>query len=151
MKKLGLDETLENMRKMGEVLTPYNFPHNDPKIEDDLNAIKIMEGVVDGYRVQMHYNRADYGDHILETFQIFGHSAAFLPFAVVVKLAKKMLGGYNLSLVEIFKDNRKIYCWTVCVDKTGKPLPAPHEADSEHCVYEGFQYIYMHPSQINFY
>jgi hypothetical protein len=137
---------------MGDMLVPYNFPLGDPNVEDDINPLKTTEVVVDGYPIVVHYSKADYGSHYLITFQVLGQNAPFLPFNVVVKLAKKFLGSKDLSLVELLKDNRKIYCWTVTMTKEGESmLLLQDEEDSEHCIYEGFEYVYMRPDKVSFY
>ena len=77
----------------------------------------------------------------------------FLPFGLIVKLAQKILGGHHLSLVEMLRGNRKIYCWTLLVDKTGRPKKSNIENSEnvERCVYEGFEYGYIDPTTVNFY
>ena len=143
------DSSIEHLRSLGERLVPLNFPRNDPRLEDDIHAMKLIERTVDGYHLVIYFSKADYKDHFLETVQIFGNSIPFLPFSLVVKIAKKFLGGHHLSLVEIPKANRKVYCWTVCVDREGKPMASPYEIKSEICNFEGFEYAYMQPDQIN--
>jgi hypothetical protein len=145
-----LDEIIARMRTVGEQLTPYNYPQADPKLEDDLNIIKTKEFVVDGYEILIHFSRADHRAYVVETVQVLGKNTAFLPFCVVVKVARKFLGNHHLNLVEFFKDNRKIYCWTISLDHRG--CPVPHQA--EQVVpqkFEGFEYSYMPSSQIKFY
>jgi hypothetical protein len=87
----------------------------------------------------------------LETFQVLGQDCPFLPFATICKLARAFLGNSNLSLVELFKDNRKIYCWTVVRNKNGVAIPNPYKNNSERCNYEGFAYNYVSPDQVKFY
>jgi len=145
-----LDMIVARMRNVGEQLTPYNYPQADPKLEDDLNIIKTKEVVVDGYEVMMHFSRADYRTHISETVQILGKNTAFLPFCVVVKVARKFLGNHHLGLVEFLKDNRKIYCWTITLDHRGRPISSPAEQTVTQ-KYEGFEYSYMSSSQVRFY
>ena len=146
-----IDEIMDQMRSMGELLVPYNFPKADPRLENDLNILKTVDCIVDGYSICLHFSKADYDAHYLETLQVLGKDIPFLPFCLIVKLARKFLGGHNLSLVELLKGNRKIYCWTLTVDRRGRPLPAIHEVESETCVYEGFEYSYLDPATVNFY
>jgi len=143
------DNLIERQRVLGDRLVPYNYPRNDPRIEDDIHILKVAETVVDGYNVVIYYSKADYDGHFLETVQVFGHDMPFLPFSLVVKIAQKFLGSSYLSLVEIPKSNRKVYCWTVCVDEEGKPMPSPYEVKTEMCSFEGFEYAYMQQDQIN--
>ena len=80
-----------------------------------------------------------------------GQVSPFLPFVVICKMAKTFLGDAHLSLVELFKGNRKVYCWAVNVTHDGKPVRSPYSSKVEECSYEGFSYSYMQPSQVNFY
>jgi hypothetical protein len=146
-----IEDIIEGLRNLGEYLIPYNFPRSKTDVEEDISDFKKAEVEVDGYTAIIHYNKADYGEYYLETAQVLAKNAPFLPFHLVVKLARKILGGHNLSLVEFYQDNRKIYCWSVCVTRDGKPVPSPIESKSQSCEFEGFAYKYMHPSQLNFY
>jgi hypothetical protein len=152
-KESKLEEIIEGMRALGDMLIPYNFPKAPPPttMEDDLAIFKQREAIIDGYPIMLHYQKADYDKHLMETLQIYGKSSPFLPFNLICKLAKRFLGPYHLSLVEIFKDNRKIYIWSVCVDRRGRPIPAPFDTETEECEFEGLDYLYMQPSQVNFY
>lgn len=146
-----LDEVIEDMRNMGERLIPHNPPKAPPTYgEDDLAIFKTRDVMVDGYDVTLHYSKADYDSHLMETLQIYGRHSPFLPFSLICKMARKFLGGHELSLVELFKENRKIYCWYVCVDRRGRPMPLPYDIEVEQCNYEGFNYLYTQPDQVNF-
>ena len=152
-KEPKLDDIIDEMRTMGDRLIPYNFPKAPPPTEpeDVLAIFKEREAVIDGYPIIIHYQKADYDKHLMETLQIYGKNSPFLPFSLICKLAKRFLGPHHLSLVELFKDNRKIYIWSVCVDHRGRPIPSPYEMDTEECEFEGFNYLYMQPNQVNFY
>lgn len=150
-KEPKLDEIVDNMRKLGEMLIPYNFPLAPITLEDDLAIFKERETVVDGYPIILHYQKSDYQKHFMETLQIYGKSSPFLPFNLVCKLAKRFLGSKHLSLVEIFKNNRKIYIWSVCVDKEGQAISSPYDTETEDCQFEGLNYLYMQPNQVNFF
>lgn len=147
-----IQNIIDEMRTLGDMLIPYNFPKAPlPIMEDDLAIFKQREAVIDGYPVILHYQKSDYDKHLMETLQIYGKNSPFLPFNLICNLAKRFLGSHHLSLIEIFKDNRKIYIWTVCVDRHGKPLVAPYDTESnEECKFEGLDYIYMQPSQVDF-
>lgn len=151
-KEPKLDEIIEGMRNIGDMLVPYNFPKAPPPVmEDDLAIFKERQAIIDGYPTVLHYQKADYDKHYLETLQVYGKSSPFLPFSLVCKLGKRFLGSHHLSLVELFKDNRKIYIWSVFVDRRGRPIPSPYETETEECEFEGFNYLYMQPNQVNFY
>jgi hypothetical protein len=151
MSNRPLEDIIAEMRTVGEQLVPYNFPQADPRLEDDLNAVKAKEAVVDGYPVVVHYSKADYRTHFLETVQILGKHVPFLPFSLVAKIARRFLGSNNLSLVELLKDSQKIYCWTVALDRRGRPIAGAHAEDAEVMKYDDFSYTYLDPSQVNTY
>lgn len=145
------DDKIEMLRNLGERLVDYNFPLSPMEIEYDISCLKKTEVEVDGYTVIIHFNKALYNNYYLETFQIFNKYAPFLPFSLVAKLAKKTLGGHLLSLVEFYQQDHKIYCWSVCVDDRGRPIPSPLQEESKIKTFEGFEYRYMMPEQINLY
>lgn len=147
----NFDEKIEIMRGLANHLIPYNFPLGPVEMEYHIAPLKRCEAVADGYSVVFHLNRASYNDHYLETFQVYNKYAPFLPFCLVTKLAKKVLGSHFLSLVEFYQDDRKIYCWSVCLDDRGKPISSPIKAKSKPRVFEGFEYMYMTPEQLNLY
>jgi hypothetical protein len=145
------DSKIDIFRNLGERLVPYNFPSGPVELEYYIAPLKKAEVEVDGYTVVFHLNRASYQDHYLETFQVFNKYAPFLPFHLVTKLARKVLGGHLLSLVEFYQDDKKIYCWSVCLDGRGRPMPSPVKEKSKQCIFEGFNYSYMTPEQLNLY
>jgi hypothetical protein len=145
------EQLMETLRRASEHLIPYTFPLEKIELEDDIGALKRMEMTVDGYEIVIYFNKADYEDYYLETFQTFSKNSVFLPFNLVVKLAQRMLGTRYLSLIEFYQDNRKVYCWSVCIDKEGKAIASPTDDESESGEYEGFAYKRMSPNQINLY
>jgi len=147
----NLNTIIESMKVTGEMLVPYNYPRADPRNENDLSFLKLVDCVVDGYYITLHFSKADYPEHFLSTLQIFGQNAPFLPFTLVLKIARKFFGDEELCLVEMFKSNRKIYCWTLQTEKDGDPMPSPHKDQGEQCFYDGFEYTYMDSSFMNFY
>lgn len=147
----NFDSRMENLRSLGDSLVDYNFPVGAVELEYYIAPLKRSEAEVDGYPVVFHFNRASYNDHYLESFQVYNKYAPFLPFCLVTKLARKALGSHHLSLVEFYQDDRKIYCWSVCLDMRGRPMPSPMKERSDIRVFEGFQYGYMRPEQLNLY
>jgi len=147
-----LDEQIEKIKEMGDSLIPYNFPLGNVKNEDELLPLKTSELLVDGYNVIVHFSKADYEKHYLITVQIHGKYEPFLPFNLVTKLAKRFLGEENLYLVELLKDNRKIYCWTLTTTKDGEAVPnSLQEPVAEPLEYEGLRYGYLLPQDVNFF
>lgn len=149
---MDLNKIVEEMRSLGETLTPYNWPKDDTQMENFLNVLKVRFVMFQGYDLALHYNRSDYDDYYSETLQIFSEKYPFLPFTVVAHLGKSFLGQEHLYLVEILKDHKKIYCWSLTTDKGGKPMIPPYHNDleTEDCTYEGFSYKYLYPDQLNF-
>jgi hypothetical protein len=145
------EQLMEHLRQASTLLISYTFPLAPIEYEDDIGPLKRMEMTVDGYELVIYFNKADYDDYYLETFQTFSRNSVFLPFNLVVKLARRMLGTNHLSLIEFYQDNRKVYCWSVCVDKEGKAITSPTDDESESSEYEGFEYKRMSPNQINLY
>lgn len=147
-----LTEVVSNLRALGEMLVPHNYPLSPILASDDLVVFKLAETVVDGYPVVVHYQKSDYNDHYMVTVQVYGRNCPFLPFGVICKIGTEFLGDSHLYLVEMYKDNRKIYCWARCEKKDGEVIPPPYEKlNAETCEYEGLSYLYMQPNQINFY
>lgn len=147
-------EKIEMLKRLGNHLVPYNFPLDDPANDDILHPLKTVDLDIDGYHVTVHYNKSDYERYILESFQVISQNTPFLPFCVVVKLAKMAFNENSnaLSLAEALHSNRKIYIWTLTVDKrTNEPIFIHDEDDLEICVYEGFEYNLMRQNQINIY
>ena len=146
-----VDQIVKEMKSLGNWLIPYNFPQSPIETEDDISTLKIRETYVDGYSVFLHYCKAQYEDCYLLTFQVFGKYAPFLPFCLVCKLAKKFLGEHELSLVEIFREGRKLYCWTVILDFDNNPIPTPHRVPTKQCNYEGLHYSQMKSDMVHFF
>jgi len=138
------------MRIVGDQLVPYNYPRCDPSLEEQLAPIKYRESIVDGYSIVLYYHKAQYKDYLVEILQIVGKTQPFLPFTVVVKIARLMLGSANLNLTEYLKDSRKIYCWSVFLDEHGKPMPPVNNVGNK-VEFEGFTYLQLEQDSINLY
>lgn len=145
------DQKIEIIRNLGNRLVGYNFPLAPMEIEYDIACLKRIEIEVDGYSVVAHFNRALYEKYFLETFQVYNKHSPFLPFCLVTKLAQKVLGSHHLSLVEFYQKDHKIYCWSVCVDERGRPIQSPMQEKAKIINFEGFEYGYMKPEQLNLY
>lgn len=150
MKKLV--EHIKEMRSFGEFLIPYNYPLVSVEDEEAINCIKQREVFVDGYDLILFFSKADWHNYYLETMQVLGKFSPFLPFSLVCRIGKQFLGNKYLSLVEIFRDNKKIYCWTVAVDKkTNLPIICPYKVELEKCIYDGLEYRFFDSNKVNFY
>jgi hypothetical protein len=146
------DDVVADMRVLGEQLIPYNHPKGDRSLENYLTIVKSVEAVLDGYNLILHYSKADYRTHFLETAQVYGKRLPFLPFHLVAKIGKKFLGPNHLMLAEQLNEGQKIYCWNVVVDKKGKAIEnAQYKEDCTLMEYEGFKYSYMQPGSVTSY
>lgn len=151
-KERKLKEVASNMRSLGNMLVPYTYPQTFASLFDgDLDVFREREIYVDGYSLIIYYQKSDYSHYIIESLQVYNKIGPFLPFCIVLKVAVEFLGAEGLSLVEVFKSNRKIYCWSVATDHQGSSIELPYEADGEGCVFEGVPYFYINPSYVNFY
>lgn len=151
-KERKFDETVNNMKALAIMLKPHNYPQNPLALfDEDLEIFKEREAIVDGYCVVLHYQISDYEEYCLKTLQIYNKIGPFLPFNIVVKIAKKFLGSDQLSLVEVFKSHRKIYCWSVATDDGDHPIETPYISDAQSCAFEGFKYLYLTPAEVLFY
>ncbi len=147
----NFDIKIEIVRNLGEQLVPYNFPVGPIETEYYLAPLKRCEVVVDGYTVIFHFNKARYNNHTLETFQLYNKYAPFLPFFIVAKLAKKVLGSHFLYLIEFYQEDRKIYCWTVCLDERGRPIFSPMKEKTQTRIFEDFEFFQLSPEQLHLY
>lgn len=150
MKKIDLEDIVEQMRNVADDLVPYTFPRNHPKYEQDISFLKTRYYTVDGYDLILYFSRADYEKYYQETLQLLSRTNSFLPFYLVSKIGRIFLGSHNLYLTEIFRNNKKLYLWTIWTDKDGKPSQIKHQRFVEECEFEGFNYRYVLPSQMNF-
>jgi hypothetical protein len=149
MNSLTLDQVVNEMRIVGEQLIPYNYPLADRAVENFLNVVKVKECMVDGYEVILHYSKADYKTQFIESIQVYAKYLPFLPFNIVVKVGKKFLGPSKLMLVEQLKEGQKIYCWTLIVDRKGRPkADADYIDGSPELKYEDFTYSMLNRSAV---
>jgi hypothetical protein len=151
-KEKNFDEIVKNMKSLGDRLIPYTYPQTFSSLFDsDLDVFREREVYLDGYSLMVYYQKSDFGDYFFKTVQIYNRVGPFLPFNIVFKVATKFLGTKDLSLVEIFKSNRKVYCWSLATDHFDAPIDPPYETKGEYCHFEGFSYFYITPSYVNFY
>jgi hypothetical protein len=142
----ALREEVAEMRAMADMLVPYTFPVVDFRVEQDVLLFKHRSFAVDGYDLSVCFSKADYGEYFLESFQVQSSFAPFLPFAVVCKVGRAFLGSNNLSYIEFFKNNRKVYCWTIR-SREGRPLPP--DKKNKPGSYEGFQFSILQPGTVD--
>ncbi len=151
-KHTTLAEHSERMKALGDILVKHTFPMASPADEEDVSVLKKREVVVDGYELGVSYSKSDYGDYLIETLQVWSKYSPFVPFCVVCKVARHFLGGDHLSLVEIFRENKKVYIWTVPRNPSGKAVESPCSAtEYQPQEFEGFRYRLMNPDTVKFY
>lgn len=151
-KQENLDEIIKGMKALGEVLIPFNYPKVPfDSNEDEIGIFKMRNVTIDGYSLLLHYNKSDYDGYFIESLQIHSNGCPFLPFNLICKIGKRFLGSKCLSLIEIFKDHKKIYVWSVCTDKYNNPVEIPNKDTVEECEYEGLHYCYLQSNEVDFF
>lgn len=146
MEKKTLYQEVEEMRSLANMLVPHTFPLVDFKHEQDILMLKQRNLLIDGYDILVCYSKADYGTYFLESIQLQSAFAPFLPFNIVCKLGRIFLGSKNLSYIEFFKNNKKVYCWTI-KSREGRSLQP--DKKTKPGSYEGFEYTILHPGSVD--
>lgn len=135
-----LDSHIKEMKATARALVSYSYPNVKVADELDIACLKQRSLHADGYQVVVILSRAEYNENYIDTLEIVGLHVPFLPTYMVCKLAKKFLGDSELRYSEAFKMGRKIYIWSVTLDKNEKPI-AINDGLSK-CSYDGFNYSY---------
>lgn len=145
------EETIGRMLKMAQTLIPKTFPNVSIKSDQDIIVLKSSEIVVDGYTIVVFYSISDFRDHKIKSLQLHSKNHQFLPFNTACKIAKKFLGNKYISLIELFANKRRVYCWTqVCGEKEA-PIMNPYGGECEHKEFGDFDYYLIEPNSVNFY
>jgi hypothetical protein len=146
MEKRTLYDEVAEMKAMSKLLVPFTFPVVDFKVEQDILLFKQRSMTVDGFELLVCYSKADYDDHFLESVQIQSSFAPFVPFSIVCKVGRAFLGQHNLSYIEFFRNNKKVYCWTL---KSRDERPLPPDKKTKPGSYEGFDYSILQPGSVD--
>jgi hypothetical protein len=146
----NLDATIKRMKKLAKNFIHLTFPCSNGD-DQDLVLLKSAEVLVDGYTIIIFYSISDYKDHLVKTFQIYPKNHSFLPFHIVCKMAKKFLGDKHVSLLEMFNNNKKLYCWSVVTNLDEEPIENPYSTNSEKREFEKFNFSIMYPEEVNFF
>lgn len=146
MRNKTLPQAVEEMKSMAEVLLPFTFPVVDFKVEQEVLLLKQRTLTVDGYDILTCYSKAEYHDYFMESLQVQSAFAPFLPFTVVCKLGRVFLGLHGLSYIEFFRNNKKVYCWTL-KSREGRPLPP--DKQTKPGSYEGFEFSILQPGSVD--
>jgi len=142
------------MSGLARALVPYTVPLVRPEYEEDINQLKLNTVYVDGYEVILHLTKGFYesqNPYYLTSLQIHSKYGSFLPFNVVVKIARAFLGDENVGYIDFVKDGQKHYCWTGYEDGDGKPIPNPTKVKSTTDTFEGWEFERLDPAGVNFY
>lgn len=110
---MKLQEEVASMRRMSKILSRYSYPVKELQDEIDIYPLKTRTLMIDGYEVIVHLNIAEYGRFNIEILQLESARSIFLPMHLLVKMGKLFLGGEEICYIEFYRNNRKVYCWTV--------------------------------------
>ena len=143
-----MKEHVRRFRRMAQILIPYTYPKCTLEEEQGVLCLKQSAVEVDGYSVLLTFSIAEHKEYRLETLQVQSVTSPFLPFNVVCKIGQLFLGQKNLSYVEFFRLNKKIYCWTL-KRKNGDIMPPSDQ--SVVGSYEGFEYNILNPNTVDLY
>lgn len=142
----SLSDKIQEMQDMATLLLPWTFPTVTFEEEQDVLVLKQRSMTIDGYDVTLCYSEADYEKYFLKSLQVQSSQAPFLPFNLVCKIGQEFLGNKNLSYIEFFRGNRKVYCWTVKV-RNGVKLPPGKK--TKLGTYEGFNFNILQPGSVD--
>ncbi len=142
---MNIEKIVDEMRGLGRLLSPFVTSAD----EDTISLLKSRELQIEGYDIVVHYSETNIRGHHLECLQCIGVRNPFLPFSVVTKLARKYLGEEHLCFVDIFIDNKKVYCWTVSKDEDGNPIESRSVLREGN--FEGVKFSYLNPKNVNFF
>ena len=141
-----LQKIVTDMKKMASFLVPHTFPRVSFREEQDILMLKQRQITIDGYDIIICLSEADYEDYSLFSLQIQSVNAPFLPFALVCKLGQEFLGKKNLSYIEFFRNNKKVYCWTI-KRRNGRLMPPGKRTKAAS--FEGFGFRILDPGSVD--
>ncbi len=140
-------KNVANLKVMAKRLVHLTYPKVNFSEEQEILLLKQRQLTIDGYDVIACYSEADYDKYLLRSLQIqSAQCGPFLPFNIVCKLGRIFLGTDNLSYIEFFRNNRKVYCWTV---KCQGENVIPPGVKTKPCTYEGFNFGILHPGSVD--
>lgn len=142
------EEVVEDLRKVSDNLMPLTYPKTSLQTEAKLVPFRIRPITVDGYKIFICFNRADYGNIYQETLQIFAQKFNFIPFYLSCKIAQRILGSHNLTMIRTINGGREVIVWNLKLDKTGRPIKNMSDLKES---FEGFEYYLSKPGEFNLY
>ncbi len=137
MNKSNLDNEIASMKRMAEYLMPYCHNAQD---KADVAILATREICVYGYDISFYLSKDYYLDQCIWVLQIYSKHQSFLPFSLVCECAVKFLGNRELGLSEYIVSDRKLYVWSLAVDKDGTPIPIPSRPEVEERNYDGLTF-----------
>lgn len=146
-----LNKHVEEMRAIAKQMVPWTFPKVNFRDEQQILFLKQRTIELDGYSINILYSEADYTDHggyESWSVQIQSPTSPFLPFNMVCKVGRAFLGTKNISYIEFYRNNRKVYCWTVKVVNGDFIHPGKQSSQGS---FEGFDFLILHPGSVNLY
>ena len=146
MAEKSLIVCIEEMKGMAERLMPQTFPKVTFEEEQEIVILKQRVCIIDGYEVRFCFSKSEYETHFMESLQIEAVFVPFLPFALICKLGRAFLGSDNLSYIEFFRNNRKVYCWTI---RTVEGRSMAPDKKTKPSIYEGFEFNILQPNSAN--
>ena len=139
---------LENRREM-KAISRFLIKNTVPLVsiieDQSVSVLKQRRLTVDGLDVLAYFTISAFANFEIHTFHVSSVLTPFLPFSLVCKLGRFFLGSKNLSYLEFFNGDRKVYCWTVKM-QDGKPVQTTKEVAQGS--YEGFEYNVLNPSSV---
>lgn len=141
-----IQNSIDSMKAMADYLLPYTFPNVSFKEEQKVLCMKQRVIQVDGYDLTVCFSRADYKKYMLETLQLQSPQVPFLPFNMVCKVGQLFMGKKDLSFIDFFRNNRKVYCWA---SKFIGEKRLPPSNKSQPTSYEGFDFYLLHPGSVD--
>lgn len=139
---MKLQDEVASMRRMSTMLSRYSYPVKSLQDEMDIYPLKTRTLMVDGYEVIIHLNIAEYGRFNIEILQLESARSIYLPMRLLVKIGKLFLGSEQICYMEFYRNNRKVYCWTL--RRKGDTALSPLGDISER-EFEGFSFYVAKP------
>jgi hypothetical protein len=149
-KSQPLEDSIRQMKSMGDFLLPFTYPAAPKSDSGDLAFFKLNQLTVDGYELYLNFNKGDYGEYFIQSVEIINRNAPFLPFFLVCKLGKAFFGDKHLCYIDFWRDNRKHYCWTCAANVDGEVIDPPFKVELDEAIYEGLEYNVFPKGGIDF-
>jgi hypothetical protein len=141
-------EHVQQMKAMGKLLIPFTYPLVSRKDDLAVMPLRCRQMRLDGYDLHILFISSVYEDYCVQTVQIRGVYAPFLPMNLICKVGRAFLGDRRLCYIDfIMEDSRKMYHWSIKSKKmNGKPMPWPKRYEKR--AYEGFEFHCMREGPI---